>query len=263
MRKGFKVGLGVAVFAVLSLGGWVWVEWDQLFPNSGAPPPALRFDPIERATRLHEGGRTEDAISVLERVEVDHPDYQEAQALLAQLREPIERREAEERARRERQLAAILQMAGQGRCLAALAEVQELGEHCKADCEEGLAPCRERWIPRVRQAALFADRRYGRLLPSLWVRHREDPGDLDTRFMLSLAYRDLAVAALQQNRPKLARQRLETAATVGSEGKEADPDELLELLTRVENDPELFRDRAWRQALRRARPQPPSLELGG
>ncbi len=79
LHPAFRATAAVVVFA---LGFW-------FFLPSEAPPPLVRVDSIERATKMHEDGSTENAISILERIQPEDPSYEAAQTLITRWKTAI------------------------------------------------------------------------------------------------------------------------------------------------------------------------------
>jgi tetratricopeptide (TPR) repeat protein len=192
-------------------------------------------DPIARATRLHEAGRTAMAINQLRRLPPTDPLYEEAQALISQWEASGQQPEAAEAGseapspealgRRAELVAEAEQALGRGENLAALdaldaaaavAPLDEPEAALRSTAEAALAPL-------AAALDLYRDGQYERALPQLWRLREEEQDNLDLRRLIVDSYYNLAVRDLQRGDAK------------GAAGK------LREALELVENDPELER----------------------
>ncbi|HMB52989.1 MAG TPA: hypothetical protein VKU40_06710, partial [Thermoanaerobaculia bacterium] len=156
--------IGSLVLVLVLVGAYVvWSQWDSFFPNAddAQPVQATETDPIARAMRLHDSGRTAMAINQLRRLPPSSPQYEEAQALISQWEAAVEPPDdgagdaggetvsAGERARQAALIAEATAAVEAGENLRArslLVEAEELaalppaGESLKAETEEALRP---------------------------------------------------------------------------------------------------------------------------
>ncbi len=228
------VALGAAVLlAVIGGVGYLVLEWDNLFPNQEAPqvmaqPPQI--DPLVRATKMHEGGNTENAILLLERIQPQEPLYEGAQALIAQWKALVEAPpeleaagpSAEQRQRLDLLLGAAREAHRQGRYLRArdyferAAKVLPLGSEDSVlksagdDALHDLEP----------QIKLFGDGQYTSIIPALWRKREADPNNLDIERLLVDSYYNLAVTDLQRGNAQAAAVKMTDALEVQPENEE-------------------------------------------
>jgi tetratricopeptide (TPR) repeat protein len=82
--KSFLAIAAVGLIAALGGSWYLFKNRDKYFPNAAQEAPTTTApDPVARANGLHEQGRTSIAIAQLRRLPPDHPQYDEAQALIA------------------------------------------------------------------------------------------------------------------------------------------------------------------------------------
>jgi tetratricopeptide (TPR) repeat protein len=221
--------IGSLVLVVVLAAGWLlWENRASIFPNADEAPVAVapaEVDPIARATRLHEAGRTAIAVNQLRRLPPESPQYEEAQALISQWEaegQPAAVPEAPGGADAEaeqRQVDLIEQAAAAAatgeylRARSLLTEAETLAplpagsESLKAEVEAQVEPL-------VPQLELMEMGEYSRALPDLWRLHQADPDDPDVRHLIADAYYNLAVRSLQQGDAEGAAEHLEEAAEV-------------------------------------------------
>ncbi len=228
------IALGAAVLvAVIGGGAFLKLKWDDWFPNQEAPPTAQqvrKVDPIERATKMHEGGNTENAILLLERIQPQDPVYEDAQALIAQWKALVEAPPeaentgpSEEQIRRHALLVAAARKAHQqGRHIRTLkyferaSKVLPLGaedQTLKRESEVQLEPLNE-------QLAAFANGQYATIIPVLWRKRESDPGNLDLQRLLVDSYYNLALTDLQRGNVQAAAKKLREALEAQPENQE-------------------------------------------
>jgi tetratricopeptide (TPR) repeat protein len=221
--------IGSLVLVVVLAGGWLlWENRASIFPNADEAPVAeapAEVDPIARATRLHEAGRTAIAVNQLRRLPPESPQYEEAQALISQweaegqsaaVPEPPGDGDAEAEQRQVDMIEQAAAAAAAGEYLRArslLTEAETLAplpagsESLKAEVEAQVEPL-------VPQLELMEMGEYSRALPELWRLHQADPDDPDVRHLIADAYYNLAVRSLQQGDAEAAAEHLEEATGV-------------------------------------------------
>ncbi len=206
--------IGGAVLALLGVAGWfVLNRWDSLFPNAKAvatPAPAVA-DPIVKARRLHDEGKTALAIAQLRRIPPEDPRYGEAQSLVSQW-EAIEE-EAEQptisaaQALRRRELIDAARVAlANGRNALARSQLQRAGAIAPLAGEEGqlVASAEEGLASFALELELYRDGEYEYLLNQLWRRREAEKGNLDLDQLLVDSYYNLGVIDLQRGDPAAA-----------------------------------------------------------
>ncbi len=229
-RKTFLyVGSAVLVL-VLGAAFYLYQNKDRFWPNSdvdeAAAAPAPGEDAIQRATRLHEQGKTAIAVRQLERVTEGDPQYQEAQKLIAAWQggdqaaaapagtEPTLDPLALEQ--RQTLLAAARQDLAARRHVAAQLRFEEAAALAPLDAADAaqLAQAKIVLAPLVNQVDLFRQHEWEDLLPQLWRLHDENPANADVRQMLADSYYNLAVRDLQRSDVPKALEKLTEASTL-------------------------------------------------
>jgi len=225
--------IGSLVLVLVAVAGWlVYSNREAIFPNSDEPPAAAAAeDPIARATRLHQAGRTAIAVNQLRRLPPTAPQYEEAQALISQWEAAAQSpsgdeaeagpsaRDAEERAEL---IAAARAAAERGEELAAAELLQRADEIVPLEGEEAeLAAAVDRELaPIAGLVDLYRSGDYEMALPELWRAHQAAGDDPDLRRMIVDSYYNIAVRELQRGNPKVAADRLEDALELAPD----DPD---------------------------------------
>jgi len=210
-KKFIAIGSGVLLL-VLAGGGLVWSKWDSMFPNAAEAPTNApsQPDPIARAQRLHENGKTSNAIGILKRLSPTDPDYQEAQALIEQWQvaqqsatEALEGESGpsdEDLALREILISQAQEAAESGRYIraqkmladaSAIAPLEETLSDLQGEVETQIAPI-------ASELAMFRQGDWQYAVPSLWRVVDKDPSNVDALYMLSDAYYNLGVRDLQR-----------------------------------------------------------------
>lgn len=223
------VAIGVAVaLVVLGVAGFLITQWDSLFPNTetavATPPP--RIDPIVRARAMYEQGKVENAIQLLETIQLSDESYPEAQALIAQWKAEIGTPDSGEggpseemMARRELLLDAARQAQTDEQYLRARRYFDRANRILPLETED-LASRRaaDRALAVIGpEIQLFEEGKYEEVIPELWRKREIHPELGDIERMLVDAYYNLALTDLQ-------RQKIAQAAEKLSEALEVQPD---------------------------------------
>lgn len=219
--------VGSLVLVLVVAGGWFLRDsWDSLFPNSssaqGAPTPQ-RIDPIARARKLHEQGKTAIAIAQLRRLPPGDPHYAEGQALVAQWEtaetgtdllgpsaEDIARYDAlvarAKAAHTHREFLLTDDLLRRASSYAPLdAETLAIQE----DATVALAPLEE-------QIKVFRSGDWEYALPKLWRMRESDANNADINRLIVDSYYNLGVRDLQRGRPEAALRKFEEALSLRS-----------------------------------------------
>ncbi|MDH3253959.1 MAG: hypothetical protein OEM62_03130 [Acidobacteriota bacterium] len=219
------------VFVVAIAGTWfLRSNWGRFFPNAGeqvVAPRVPRIDPIVRAQGLHLGGDTSMAISQLRRLPPAHPQYAEAQALIAQWETVLNGEQAEgpsedQLAERDELIAQAREAFANREFLVAeeyftlASQVAQLDEGARALQTETL----ERLDPLRSQIDIFRQGEWAHALRSLWLKHEEDPRNLDVLRLMIDSYFNLAVRDLQRGDPLAATENLNEAASLAGSDSE-------------------------------------------
>lgn len=216
-RPGQKfVLVGSLVLVLVAAGGWyVFQNRDQFFPNSkteeGAGAPST--DPIARAQALHDSGKTASAVSQLRRLPPSDPQYQQAQALIAQWEATLEPTAekpppiatAPPAPAIPAPQAALLTAAhgalGEGSRLKAVEYFEQASQIGKLPPEETalLEEAKAQLQPLAKQIDLFHQHEWDFILHDLWEMHEENPGDRDVRRLIVDSYYNLGIRDLQRS----------------------------------------------------------------
>ena len=202
-----------ALVAVLVIGGGTFValKWNELFPNQPAPTAAqapTQQDPIDRATKMHEAGSTENAILMLEKIAQGDPSYEKAQALIAQWKATLAESEPdtpvgpspEQLARYQLFLEAARKANTERRFIRARKYFEraakilplEAGDlNLRSEGEAQLASL-------ASEIEQFDKGEYVRIIPILWRKLDEDPENRDVEHLIIDSYYNLALGDLQR-----------------------------------------------------------------
>ncbi|MEO1088281.1 MAG: hypothetical protein AAFY88_28965, partial [Acidobacteriota bacterium] len=226
---GLAAGVGLLLVATV---GFLVMKWDDFFPNTDqtvqAPPP--RVDPIQRANKMFEAGKIENAILLLEKLSPDDGSYQEAQALLAQWKAMVETPpEAEPTGpseemmeRRALLLGAARDAYGIGAFIRARKYFDRAGKILPLETDD-LALRREcdyKLEPLETYLSGFQNAAYEEILPGLWRELDDDPENPDLRMLIIDSYYNLALTDLQRGNPGGAGTKLEDALELAPENEE-------------------------------------------
>lgn len=224
-------GLGAA----LLVGAIVFLatSWNKLFPNTQqqAAVAPRKGDSLERATKIYEAGKVENAIALLEKIPEGEDSYQEAQALIAKWRAAILQADANADVAQQASEQAGRRNALLGAAREASARRQFLRAHKYLDRAEKLQPlegadlelkkqCDEALTPIAAEVQLFVGQQYEQALPALWRKREGDPKNPDIIAMIVDSYYNLAVADLQRSNAGLAAEKLKDALEVQPDNEE-------------------------------------------
>jgi tetratricopeptide (TPR) repeat protein len=223
----------VAVLALVAVFAVLYLKRDAFFPNSAETPVASEVDALARARKLQEVGQTAMAIAQLNRLPTDHPQYAEAQTLIAQWQAPEEEPEpagpSEEELARRDALVALAQSARQDReYLSASAYFDDAAQIAPLEEEDQLIQeeVRQRLAGLEGQIELFRQGDWEFVMPELWRLHQANPDDRDVIRLMVDSYYNLGVRDLQRGDTPDAAEKLTRA-------QELDPtDEEVERLLR-------------------------------
>jgi len=221
--------IGTAVLAAFLVGGWfLWENRLLFFPQSGGDSStritAESIDPIERARRLHDRGKTAIAVAQLRRIPQDSVSYAEAQALIAQW---------ESEGSPDAELAAELpspeDLEQQAALIAGARVAYRNREFLRATDlfrdAAGIAPLAgtisalredaEMQIQSIRQEiTLFRQGEWELVLPTLWSTREIDPDNRDIQRLIVDSYYNLGVRDLQRGHPAAAAGKFSEALTL-------------------------------------------------
>ncbi|HSM50053.1 MAG TPA: hypothetical protein VLA75_01480, partial [Thermoanaerobaculia bacterium] len=207
------VGGGVFV-ALLAAGLWLWQSREELFPNSQPPTtPAATAgrpdDPIASARRMHEQGRTAQAISLLRRLPSGSPDFVEAQTLVSQwealVRTPAapaagEQIDPEQQARRQEWLDRAAAELAAGERVRALLAYEQAAKIAVLDGDPAaeLAALQRELEPLATELELVRQEDWELLLNNLWRRREAGESRREVERMMVDAYYNLGLRDLQR-----------------------------------------------------------------
>jgi tetratricopeptide (TPR) repeat protein len=224
--------VGGAVLLLAVAAAWFFLQnREQVFPNSQeatatAPTAGKASDPIARAERLHQAGKTAIALSQLKRIPQSDPHYAQAQKLIADWggTPAVPAGPAGATAppgadasgagaqpavasRRDSLLASARQAVSEQSYVRALGSLEAANTIAKLDGADAqlLTDTRRRLDPLSKQIAGFRDHEWEVILPDLWRMHESEPGNRDVTQMIVDSYYNLAVRDLQRaDAPKAA-----------------------------------------------------------
>jgi tetratricopeptide (TPR) repeat protein len=207
-------------------------KWDSLFPNAesaAATSAPVKTGSLERAKKVFEAGKVENAIQLLERVPPEDEGYKEAQTLITQWKAMVKSGTPEDAgpspelaARRQRMVEAAREMHKQRQYLRSRKLLERANKimplegadlALKQDADGRLSDLSQ-------EIALFAEGSYEQMLPDLWRKHDANPQDLDVLNLIVDAYYNLAVADLQRGLPEGASQKLKEAVGLAQGNEE-------------------------------------------
>ena len=228
--KGFLAIAAIGLIAVLGGAWYLFQNWSSLFPNSAEEAPvAAAPDPVARAKALHDEGKTPIAIAQLRRLPPDNPQYDEAQALIAQWE--LEQAPAdlgpegpspEELARREALVAEAGAAADRRefmRTAELLSEAAAISPLSGAEVQL-LARADEQLQELQNFILLFREGEWDLALRDLWLLHESDPGNRDVTRLLTDSYFNLGLRALQRKDIKVAVEQFKEAQSLSPDDPE-------------------------------------------
>jgi tetratricopeptide (TPR) repeat protein len=207
-RKFVMIGSGVLALVVV-LGGYVWLNRDQWFPNSEAPggqggqPIQMPKSPVAEAQRLHSEGKTDQALKQLKLLPPDSAYYQEAQPLIAQWEaalNPQPTLEPEAAQQREQLLVESAQFFAAGEMLAAQEVLLAAGELAALEGEaaERMALVQQNLAPLQTEIAMVEEGEWELARPRLRVLYQNDPANRDVTYLLGVCHYNQGVQSLQR-----------------------------------------------------------------
>ena len=232
-RRSF-VTIGGTVLVVVLLAAWFLLQnRDRFFPNSTAEETAIdRPEPVSAITRaraLHERGSTAVALGQLKRIRPDHPDYEEAQRLIAEWEGPVaEDAEAvpalsdEDLARRQEILERAERAFEAGSYLTALELYDRARDIAPLDGEQRgrLRRAADQLEPLADEIELFRQGEYALILPRLWRAIEENPADRDARRLLVDSYFNRGVRELRRGDAARAAEEFQEALSLAPDDRD-------------------------------------------
>lgn len=212
---------GLVVLVLVAAFAALYLKRDVFFPNSSDEPEVAQIDALARARKLQEAGQTAMAITQVSHLPTDHPQYAEAQALIAQWEAPtevaIEKKPTgpnkEDLARRDA-FVAQAQKARQNREYLRTSEYYERAAQIAPLDEQDLllqTEVEQRLAGLEDQIELYEQGDWQFALPELWRLHSANPDDKDVVRLMVDSYYNLGVRDLQRGDPPAAIEKLERA----------------------------------------------------
>jgi len=205
-RRFLTLAGGGVLVLLLAFAALYWKR-DAFFPNSEEAPAATQVDVLARALKLYEAGGTAGAIAQLRRLPTEHPQYAEAQTLIAQWETPVEVEEevpagpSDEELASRGTLVARAQTARDNReyllasgLYADAAKIAPLDDQDRMLHEE----VQQRLAGLESQIELFEQGDWEFVLPDLWRLHAANPDDKDVVRLMVDSYFNLGVRDLQR-----------------------------------------------------------------
>jgi tetratricopeptide (TPR) repeat protein len=219
----FLVIAAVVLVAVLAGLFFLWQNSGDLFPNSTpeeGPVDAPAASQVEQARTLYERGSAGLALRRLRSLRPGHPEYPQAQELIAQWEAdaPVEVPavtgiDPAINQRRDLLLAAAAQAMDDGDPRRAV-ELYE-GADSVAPLDDAsadrLAEARSVLAPLATEIDLFEARDYQILLPRLWRLREEDPSNRLVEDLIVDTYYNMGVRELQRGDPRQALEHFQEA----------------------------------------------------
>jgi len=223
----------VVLLAVLAIGWVLYSQRGNIFPNADteqAAHPVERIDPLTKATQLHEAGNTALAIAQLRRLAPDHPQYAQAQTLLAQWEErtaKAEEAEAAEPTEEDLEIQSELVTAARS----AISNGENLVAADLLDSAEVITPLEpDDLVLRDEIASqlevveepmkLFRQGDWEFALPNLWRLQDEHPGNKDIVRLMVGCYFNLGLRDLQRGDPVAASEKFGEALSLAPDDVE-------------------------------------------
>ena len=217
-----------AVVLVLALAGayFFLTQRSSLFPNSesdanAVPQPAPLPSPIERAESLHKSGKTDRAISQLERIPESDPDYAKAQELIQQWKGGAAAAATAGQApavdpRRQELLASAPAAYQEQSYLVAAERFAQANSIAKLEGPEAeaFADAKNRLQPIAKYLSLYRQHEWEIILPDLWRLREGDPRNRDVNRLLIDSYYNMGVRDLQRADARKAVEQLKEAMSL-------------------------------------------------
>ena len=226
------IGIAAVVgFLVLGGGGFLALKWNDLFPNTSKPKESARqMDPIDRATKMFEAGKIENAVLLLEKISAEEEGFGEAQALIAQWRTQLEAAakpqdtgpSPEMVARRNLLLRAARDAAQKQEYIRARKYFDRANKISPLESDDLalLRECNYQLEPLEPRIAEFAEGKYAEVLPQLWRLRETAPDDPNIKLLMVDSYYNLALTDLQRGNPKGAANKLADALEIEPDNEE-------------------------------------------
>ncbi len=226
LQKKFLTIAGAGLALLLVLLAVAYWKRDALLPNSDEAVGSARPDILARAQKLHDQGQTSMAIGQLSRLSTDHPQYAEAQSLIAQWEAPDEEVADEPQgpspaqiAVRDSRVASALAARDAQEYLLAAELLDEAAESAPLEAEEELIleEVRQRLAPLDSQIEMYRQGDWEFVLPELWRLHADAPEDRDIIRLMVNSYYNLGIRDLQRGDVVAADEKLERAGELDPE----------------------------------------------
>ncbi len=214
--------VGTLLLVLAAGGGWMlFRNWQENQRQMAAAEEQRRqqLDPIARARKHHEEGSKAIAVAQLRRLPPSHPQYEEAQSLIAEWEAasaavPTDEGPGEtELAARERLVEDARRAFSNREFLTArelfaqAAAISPLDDIARAQDEEAATHL----APLEGQLEIFRQGEWGMALRDLWRLWQEEPGNPDVQRLIVDSYYNLGVRELQRGDPGAAVENFDEA----------------------------------------------------
>ncbi len=218
--------VGAVALVLLAVVGWfLYKNWATIFPNASDQAPAIQTDPITRAKRTYAEAGAAIAIAQLRRLSPGHPQYAEAQALVAQWEATLDASKSDRDEPAPEALADRDRLVNEAR--AAFSERRYLGteellsqaaSHAPLDDDatEMLGQTEQALVPIRGEIVLFREGEWDFALRNLWRIWESGNTSPDVRRLMVDSYFNLGVRDLQRNDPEAAIGHLQEAGELAS-----------------------------------------------
>lgn len=206
VNKRFMMIAGLTVLVVMAVGAGLYMNWERFFPNSDESQAVGQPDALGQARALNASGQTAMAIGRLNQIPSTHPQYAEAQALIAQWEQPVEvvpegpEHTDEELAERDALVAQARAARGERRYLQTSAFYERAARIAPLSDEDLLLQTEagQRLAGLEPQIEMYDAGDWEFVLPELWRLHTANPEDRDVVELMVNSYYNLGVRDLQR-----------------------------------------------------------------
>ncbi|MFQ5525750.1 MAG: hypothetical protein ACE5GX_05760 [Thermoanaerobaculia bacterium] len=209
----FKIIGAAALVLVAAVSFLLYKNWSTIFPNAADQTQPVRLDPITRAKRTYADAGAAIAIAQLRRLSPGHPQYAEAQSLVAQWEAALDAAnpnkiepEPEALAARDEFVAEARVAFAEARYLNVAELLDEGASHAELDepASDMLDEAKQQLAPMQSEIAMFREGEWELALRNLWRMWEGGSNTPDVRRLMVDSYFNLGVRDLQRNDPEAA-----------------------------------------------------------
>ena len=200
--------VGIAALVALAVVGWfLYKNWNSFFPNATDASVPVQLDPITRAKRTYAEAGAAIAVAQLRRLSPGHPQYAEAQALVAQWEASLDANKPKQDAPEPEALASRDRLVEQARTAfqeSRFLRAQELLERAasqaplEAPTQELLEKTKDHLTPLAAEIAMYREGEWEMALRNLWRIWESGTTTPDVRRLMVDSYFNLGVRDLQR-----------------------------------------------------------------